>query len=149
MSEPSGPIGNCLPADLPRSIVSVAFLPATATAPALCCATKPETGGFAGRATVTETSLLPLPSLPLACGFARSLERPASQSAAPHSSQYRDPARFCVPHLSQVIIAKTRAGLSWGTTKARARISYRETVGTANGLPAEYTLFTLSEIFAV
>ncbi|MFY9619407.1 MAG: hypothetical protein WAQ99_06310 [Pyrinomonadaceae bacterium] len=42
-----------------------------------------------------------------------------------------------------MIIAKTRAGLSWGTTKARARISYRETVGTANALPAEYPLITV------
>jgi hypothetical protein len=51
--------------DLPRSIVRVAFCPAIATAPALCCATMLETGGFAGRATVRDISLLP-PSLPLA-----------------------------------------------------------------------------------
>lgn len=110
ISDPFCPSGNCLPADLPRSMIKVADCGVTATAPVDCSESIGGTSEPAGRATVKGMSLFPRPSLPLACEFARSAGRPASQSAAPHSSQYRDPSRFCVPHLSQVIIGKTSAG---------------------------------------
>ena len=116
MSEPSGPSGIA-----PRGLAAFdregRVFPATATAPARLCATSRKPTDCAGRATVTETSLLPLPSSRWLADLP-DRRNAGEQSAAPHSSQYRDPpglgtASFAVDH------CKTRpAGV--GTTKARA-----------------------------
>lgn len=133
ISDPFCPSENCFPADFPRSIVNVAFCGATATAPVECSNAAGGAGAFLGRDTVAGTSLLPFPSLPFPVGLNRSPDRPASQSAAPHSSQYREPSRFRVPHLSQVIIAKTSAGPVLDNRSPRESISYLEIAGRHNG----------------
>jgi hypothetical protein len=115
---------------LPRSITNVAraFGSLTATEGVGCgCETRTESEGFAARAIVAGISLLPRPSPPFACTFCRSPDLPASQSAAPHSSQYREPARFFVPHLSQVIIEIFAPALRFDINRSpRENISYRE-----------------------
>jgi len=51
-----------------------------------------------------ECACVPFWPSPLLCGFCPSTGRPFGLRGAPHSSQYCEPSRFSVLHLSQVII---------------------------------------------
>src|SRR5437016_813410 len=104
---------NFLPAEPPRSITRVACgrrLPPAGGAEVSCSETTADCGpdelAKASDGSLRAREPEPLGCEPLPCGspLETSPSFPVSHSAAPHSSQYRDPPRFFVPHLSQIVI---------------------------------------------
>src|SRR6266567_2817697 len=104
---------NFLPAELPRSITRVACgrpLPPASGAEVSCSEITADCGpddlAKASDGSLRARAPEPLGCEPLPCGspLETSASFPVSHSAAPHSSQYLDPPRFSVPHLSQIVI---------------------------------------------
>src|SRR5215470_8086323 len=95
---------NCLPAERPRSITSQACGLADGFTEAETLTTG---AGFrvanCGCCKAPDVALLPCDS-GLGAEIPEGLERALGLSGAPHSSQYCDPSRFSVLHLSHVII---------------------------------------------
>ena len=124
---------NFLPAELPRSITRVACgrrLPpasgAEVSGSEITADCGPDELAKASDGSLCAKVPEPLGCEPLPCGppLETSPSFPVSHSAAPHSSQYRDPPRFSVPHLSQIVIGKL-AQSSEKTTIPRSSILTR------------------------
>src|SRR5439155_24467490 len=124
---------NFLPAELPRSITRVACgrrLPpasgAEVSGSEITADCEPDGLAKASDGSLRARAPEPLGCEPLPCGppLETSPSFPVSHRAAPHSSQYRDPPRFSVPHLSQIVIDKL-AQSSEKTTIPRSSILTR------------------------
>src|SRR5688572_7472587 len=100
---------NCLPLDRPRSMTNLAcgLAPVRSDEKLNPAETRPVPAANSG--CPGDGACDPFPPFCSPRTVFLELGRPLGRKGAPHSSQYCDPSRFSVLHLSQVIIASKKS----------------------------------------